>query len=723
MNSNCRLQTAAKQKSRRMAFAILAAAAVIVLTPAAGHAYVGPGAGFAFVSSFFTLFLAFLYALFAFITWPIRRIYRLIRNFKVYRRAKVRRVVIVGFDGLDPEVATRLMEEGKLPNFAMLRESGTFHRLATTCPPISPVAWSSFMTGVNPGKHNIYDFLSRDSGSYLPSLSSARVRDVKKTLKIGKYRLPLGKPQVKLLRKGIPFWHFLGKSGIFSSVIRVPITFPPEKFNGVLLSGMCVPDLQGSQGTFSFHSTRDLAGEKPEGGVYIPFTKNDGGFSSYIPGPQNPLLPKESVPLRVHFSVKPNPADEQAEIEIEGRRFQLQKGEYSDWVELEFKAGLNIKVRGICRFYLKELRPHLEIYVSPVNIDPSRPALPVSHPLIYSVYLAKLLGSYATLGLAEDTWALNEGCLDEDAFLKQCYLIHEERTRMFFDALEKTRRGICLCVFDITDRVQHMFWRFIDSNHPATKSGSDVDRHRNVIEDLYRRMDGLVGRILGQIGDDLLVVLSDHGFKSFARGVNLNSWLWQNGYLVLRDGFQRSEEWFAAVDWQRTRAYATGLNGLYINQKGRERLGIVAPGEAARDLKKELREKLQGLVDPQTGRIAITQAFDSQVTFTGPYRENAPDLVIGYGEGFRAGWDSVTGRVTEAVFEDNCKAWSGDHCIDPKWVPGVLFANRKIECDQPEIIDVAPSVLDWFGLPVPGHMDGKPWTLALSNQKGSEHRA
>lgn len=712
MSAKGRAETISRPNRRRVQFAIVAAMVLIVLTPGVAHAYVGPGAGFAFLSSFLTLFLALLNALFAFATWPIRRLLRLIRGRKAYRRAKVKRVVIVGFDGLDPELAERFIEEGKLPNFARLKDGGTFRRLATTCPPISPVAWSSFMTGVNPGKHNIYDFLSRDLGSYLPSLSSAEIRDAKRTLKVGKYSIPLGKPRVKLLRKGVPFWHYLGKSGIFSSVIRIPITFPPEKFEGVVLSGMCVPDLEGTQGTFSFYSTQSSSKERPEGGQRIPFRKDGGCFRAYIPGPENPLLRDGKTQLQVDFSVTPDPAGQQAEIEIEGRRFQLRQGEYSDWVELSFKAGLGITAHGICRFYLKELAPSLELYVSPVNIDPSRPALPISHPLIYSVYLAKLLGPYATLGLAEDTWALNEGCLDEDAFLKQCYLIHDERERMFFDALEKTPRGACVCVFDTTDRVQHMFWRFIDPRHPAAKSEAEVSRYGGVIGDLYQRMDRLVGRILDQIGDGVLMVVSDHGFKSFAHGVNVNSWLWRNGYLALKDGARRSGEWFADVDWQRTRAYAMGLNGLYINQKGRERGGIVPPGEATRSLKQELRAKLQALVDPETGVAPMPRVFDSEAAFGGPYRENAPDLIIGYAEGYRAGWDSVKGKVTESVLEDNCKAWSGDHCIDPRLVPGVLFANRKVECDRPAIIDVAPTVLDWFGLPRPLHMDGKPWGFA-----------
>jgi predicted AlkP superfamily phosphohydrolase/phosphomutase len=347
-----------------------------------------------------------------------------------------------------------------------------------------------------------------------------------------------------------------------------------------------------------------------------------------------------------------------------------------------------------------------------VNIDPGRPALPISHPLIYSVYLAKLLGPYATLGLAEDTWALSEGVLDDEAFLKQCYLIHDERERMFFDALEKTPRGLCACVFDATDRIQHMFWRYLDPNHPAVSSEPDRRRFGGTIEDLYRRMDDLVGRILERLGDEgVLMVVSDHGFNSFARGMNVNSWLWRNGYLSLKDGVGRSGEWFENVDWEHTRAYALGLNGLYINQRGRERGGVVAPGEQTRSLKRELQEKLQAFTDPGTGSAPITHVRDRDTVYRGPFRDNAPDLIIGYAKGYRVGWDSAKGKVSETVLEDNCKAWSGDHCIDPLLVPGVLFSNRKLACEDPAIMDVAPSVLSWFGLTAPPQMDGKAWKL------------
>ncbi len=676
------------------------------------HAYAGPGAGFAVLSSFWTLFVALLYSIYAFFVWPFRQLFRLLRKRRAYGNAQVKRAVILGFDGMDPELTERFIAEGRLPNLAKLRDQGTFRKLRTTYPAISPVAWSTFMTGVNPGKHNIYDFLARDLSNYLPYLSSAEIKGPKRSFKIGKYTIPLGGARIKGMRRGTPFWHWLGEAGIFCSVIRVPVTFPPEKFSGVLLSGMCVPDLKGSQGTFCLCTTRASGDKFREGGVRVPIERTGATFRSYVPGPEDPLTPGSGDELRASFEIRPDKNKTQARFVVDSESFTLKVGEYSEWIALKFKAGMGFGAHGICRFFLKELSDEVEIYVTPVNIDPGQPDLPISHPVTYSIYLAKLFGPYATLGLAEDTWALNEHVLDDAAFLAQCYANHDDRERMLFDALEKTQQGLCTCVFDTTDRVQHMFWRYLDEDHPAAR---DVphDQHPQVIQDLYSRMDKLIGRVMKQIDDKtLLMVVSDHGFKSFSRCVNLNAWLHQNGYLALRSGKTESGDWFEDVDWSRTRAYTMGLNGLYLNLKGREREGIVEPGASADALKEELRRKLDGLIDSASGKIGITGVFDCDAVYAGPYVDNAPDLLVGYGDGYRASWDSVMGKVTSLIFEDNLKAWSGDHCIDPRLVPGVLFCNRKIADEKTAIVDVAPTVLKLFGLALPGHLDGKPWTVA-----------
>ena len=440
----------------------------LIFLPVLAHAYAGPGAGFAVLSSFWAIFVAFLYSFYALMTWPFRQLFRFIRRRNAYGKATFERAVILGFDGMDPELADRFMKEGRLPNLAKLREKGTFSKLRTTFPAISPVAWSTFMTGVNPGKHNIYDFLARNTSNYLPYLSSAEIKGPKRHIKIGKYSIPFGKTEIKAMRKGTPFWHWLGNAGIFSSVIRVPVTFPPEKFQGVLLSGMCVPDLKGSQGTFCLCTTRASSDKFREGGVRVRIERKNGVCRSYVPGPDNPLVEKAGE-LRAAFEIRPELGSKSARFVFGSEKFTLKIGEYSEWIPAEFKAGVGFTAHGICRFYLKELSSEVEVYVTPVNIDPGHPDLPISHPVTYSIYLAKLFGPYATLGLAEDTWALNEHVLDDDAFLAQAYGNHEDRERMLFDALDKTKQGLCTCVFDTTDRIQHMFWRYLEEDHPAAR--------------------------------------------------------------------------------------------------------------------------------------------------------------------------------------------------------------------------------------------------------------
>jgi predicted AlkP superfamily phosphohydrolase/phosphomutase len=686
-------------RPRFLVLAVLLAAAPLA-------AYVGPGAGFAFLSSFLVLFLTFFLAIFSFLSWPFRFLFRLIRGQKAYRKSPVNKVVILGLDGMEPTLAERFMAEGKLPNFSRLRKEGAYSPLQTTIPSISPVAWSSFMTGSAPAKHNIFDFLSRDEKTYLPDLSSARIGKPKRVLKLGKYRVPLSKPEIRGLRKSVPFWKILGERGIFSTVLRVPITFPPEKFAGHLLSGMCAPDLKGSQGTFSFYTSDPDRVRKHEGGLAIPVEVRNAMIETYISGPENTMLEKpEEIRLPLKVRLHENP--EWADLEVSGHKLRLKPGTFSPWTKITFKPGLGIKIRAICRFYVSRIKPHFELYITPLNIDPEKPALPISHPLIYSVYLAKLLGSFITLGEANDTWALNEDVLSEEAFLELTYSNHREWEGMLFNALKKTKRGLVTIVFETTDSIQHMFFRYLDKAHPALTTGQ-ARMSAKVIEDLYLKMDDLVGRVLKTVDErSVLIVMSDHGFKSFRRGINLNTWLHQNGYLHLRDGRTTSGEWYKDVDWGRTRAYGLGLGGVYLNLKGREAQGLVDPGDEAANLKAELVSKLQGLKDTDKGVVGITRVYDREALPSGPYKGNCPDLIIGYNEGYRASWEGVTGVVGGAVFEDNLKAWSGDHCIDPALVPGVFFCSRPVKVKSPAIIDIAPTVLNLFGVAVPAHMDGR----------------
>jgi predicted AlkP superfamily phosphohydrolase/phosphomutase len=438
-------------------------------------------------------------------------------------------------------------------------------------------------------------------------------------------------------RKSEPFWKILDRSGVESTILRVPVTFPPDDFGGRLLSAMSTPDLRGSQGTFSLFTS-------PEG---------------TLEGPEN----AGKIPFRVRENT----------LEIQGEAYPLAVGEYTPWIRVKFSG-----VAGIVRFLLSKENT---LYATPVQIDPENPALPISQPPYYAVYLAKLLGTFATLGMAEDTWALNDGAIDGDAFLKQAAFIQQEREAMFFSALDHHRRGVVACVFDTSDRVQHMFYH-----------------HTAVIENLYRDMDRLVGEAMAHVDrDTAFFVLSDHGFCAFRRGVNLNSWLLQNGYLTLKD---ESDE----IDWSHTRAYTFGLGGLYLNLRGREAQGIV---DNPTELTAALISKLTGLRD-DSGDIAIQRVYATSEIYRGPYLNAAPDMIVGYARGYRTSWDAALGKTSSSVFEDNLKAWCGDHCVDPSLVPGVIFSNLKLDSADPGIEDMAPTALRLFGIEPPPWMEGKP---------------
>ena len=511
---------------------------------------------------------------------------------------------------------------------------------------------------------------------------------------------------------------------------------------------MCVPDLLGTQGTFTFFTTRDGGDAIKEGGVQVKLDYSNGDrlkgsgtgaehetgatemsavasnnkcpdhFETVLEGPENDMLegsPKMEIPVSIDI----DRAENCAHVSLDGAKHTLIPGELTGWVALAFKAAPGMKIRGIARMLVTEMGEHFGLYITPISFDPEKPAMPVSNPGYYATYLAKKIGTYSTLGLAEDTWALNEGVIDDGAFLQMTYDIDKEREDMFFASLDKLRKGALVCVFDATDRIQHMFWRYLDDGHPAAAAAaaaraavnggiSSEPEHKDAIEQLYVHNDGLVGRVMDQMRDgDLLIVCSDHGFNSFRRGVNLNTWLHENGYLHLEEGVDGTAEWLRGVDWSKTKAYALGLTGMFLNVEGREERGIVKPGEEAQALKNELIGKISGMRDEECDEVGVRELFDTATLYTGPYLENAPDLLVGYNAGYRCSWDMATGVVAGNVFEDNVKAWSGDHCIDPRIVPGVVFCSRKIDVDDPALIDIAPTVLQQFGIEPPAFMDGK----------------
>lgn len=673
------------------------------LLPENAYAYIGPGAGFAFLGSTFVFFLTGVMFLITSLFLPFRWIINKVKGRGIPANARARRVVIVGLDGLEPKLVDRYLKEGLLPNFASLIEEGAYSRLKTTLPALSPVAWSTFQTGVNPGAHNIFDFLTRDKRHCLPLLSSTEIDSIHKVKKIGPFKFRTKRAEVRILRKSQPFWKILGERGIFSNILRVPISYPPERFNGNILSAMCTPDLRGSQGTFSFFSSKvtnsgSASGDGTTGGerTALKETSKDV-WSGSLKGPEF-----KGKHLELPFTVK-KLGRENARLTLDKTAYDLTLNTFSDWIEIEFKAGRS-KIAGIVRFCLRGIEPDIELYVSPLNIHPEKAALPIGYPLFFPSWIAKRQGLYGTLGLMEDTWARNELALDDKRFLEQTYLTHDERETMFFDLLEKTKEGLCVCVFDASDRIQHMFWRYLDNEHPSPR---EAEEFSGTIQEMYVRMDGLVGRVRKKINrEDILIVLSDHGFASFRRCVNLNKWLLDNNYLVLKPGASPSPDYFIGVDWEKTRAFAVGLSGIYINRMGRESSGIV-DNQQAQQLKQELSQKLEALRDPLDQSVAIRRVFDSEKEYSGLYTSEAPDLIVGYAPGYRISWDSITGGMQGEVFSNNTKAWSGDHHVNPEEIPGILITNRALQEESPHIGEIAPTVLDLFAVPIPRYMEGR----------------
>ena len=654
--------------------------------------YIGPGAGFAFLSSFIFVLAAIVAVVVVFLTLPVRLLFKSLRGGrkKSPNRGKV---VILGLDGLDPEMASRFIDDGILPRLAELKAKGSFLPLETSNPPISPVAWSCLLTGVNPGKHNIFDFIHRDPQTYLPRLSAAEIVNSER-----------GRPVIRLLRKSRPFWSILGEEGVFSIVLKVPITFPPEPFPGLLLSGLGTPDLRGTQGSFTLFTTLELDGKKMTGGYAVHLEGGGPVYKTAISGPPRPGAGARPLSLPLRIRVRKD--GRSVVLEWPGNRREVAPNTLSPWQRFTFRFGAFGRIRGVAQFFLKSVSPVLELYLSPINIDPGRPALPVSHPFVYSVYLSKLFGTYPTLGLPQDTWALNEGALTEEGFLQQTWEAHRRLEEIFFHSLGQVKRGLLFCVFDTSDVIQHEFWRYLHADHPSPTS--EEEGRGKVIEDLYRRLDRMVGEVVNRLRpEDTLLVVSDHGFKDFRRGVNLNTWLLRRGYLFLKEGRDGKGEWLADVDWSRTRVYALGLSGIYLNLKGREKEGVVEPSAAA-SLKRELIDTLVDLPDPEAGVQRVVEAvYDRDSIYQGPYRQNSPDLIVGFRPPYRVSWESAQGSVTGSVFSDNEKAWSADHCLDHRLVPGVFFSSRPVRAGKVGLLDIAPTVLRLFGVEPPPYMDGR----------------
>lgn len=624
-------------------------------------------------------------------------------------KAPETRVIVLGLDGLDPDLLEKFMAEGLLPNFKRLKEEGSYERLATTNPALSPVAWSSFITGANPGRHGVFDFLRRDPQTYLPILTFTDIEGSKPGFQIGDFKFSFSKPRLRTHRKGEAFWEVTTRHRIPTVVVRTPTTFPPDHVHGRMLSGFGVPDLKGGQGTFSFYSTDlvETAGEGPGGGQLMQVELKHNTVETLLTGPKDRSR-NPPVETQVPFRAEIHPGDLSATLILQKQTFNLKVGEWSDWKKVTFKMNPWTQVSGMVRFYLQSLAPQFNLYISPINFDPRSPAFPISYPRGYAKELARHIGLYHTLGQAEDTWSLNEGRVSEDAFLEQSYQVIREREAMLLHELNRFEKGLLVCVFDTPDRIQHMFWRFEDSGHPLYDPAL-AEKYRDVFLHLYQTMDRILGQVL-KFADDktVLLVLSDHGFSEFRTAVHVNRWLYETGLLNFKELPKPGEnnEFFAHVDWSKTKAYAVGLAGIYLNREGREREGIVTREEAPAIIEK-ITKGLAGLTDPTNGRKVVRRVYPRETIYEGPYLNEAPDLVVGLEAGYRFSWQTALGATPDAILEPNRKRWSGDHCVDPPYVSGVLLVNRKIQSEEPRIIDIAPTLLKLLEVEAPASTDGR----------------
>lgn len=633
-------------------------------------------------------------------------------------RAAGTKVIVIGIDGMDPRLSERLMSTGRLPNLARLRAGGGFRPLGTSTPPQSPVAWANFITGAGPGTHGIFDFVHRHPDAVAaPFFSAAETLPPDGGFEIGDHKLALDfwpanhKPaRTVLKRQGTPFWDYLDAAGVPSTFYDLPSNYPPSPSkcgHHRCLCGMGTPDVLGTYGTYQYFLEDGPPEPRDEaGGRRAPLVFENETARAQLVGPVNSSL-KVPKPVSTGLIVHRDRRTNAVVIEIGGARTILKAGQWSRWVRVEFELVMpsllpNRTVVGICRFYLQQVTPAVRLYVSPINIDPRDPAVPVSEPGGFASAIAERVGPFATAGFQEDHKARTNGVFDDDEYLRQATFVLEERFALLEHAIQNYDDGLLFFYFSSTDLQSHMFWWYGPDAHPS-RAPAEAQRNAERVCRLYERLDAVIGDLYDRYGSSAtIIVMSDHGFANFGRQFNLNTWLRDNGYLGPPDCVSV----LSGADWARTRAYGLGINGLYLNLKGRERDGTVDPGEDADRLLTELKTKLEAVRDTN-GRPVVRTAARARDVYTGGATELAPDLIVGYHRGYRASWATCLGDIEPTVLADNTAAWSADHCADALEVPGVMWCSKPIRGSAPSLVDVAPSILALYGLPTPPTMTGR----------------
>ncbi len=689
------------------------------------------------------------------------------------------RVIVLGFDGADHALVEKGIAEGRLPNLAALAKKGGFTGLTPTIPAQTPVSWSTFSTGLSPGRTMIFDFLKRNPKTYRPEFAIAE--EGKKNFLFGKMNqvaipavlgllafalvgllskillrrrergfgtgilaaalvagalftflgirisslLPTEIPWPINNRRGTPFWEEAGRKGIASVVMHVPVTFPAVDYDhGRLVSGLGVTDVRGRVGTPSYYTSDPFFAPKNKNEFSVELVRlesNKGTIETEVFGPYNKLF-KEPPVIKIPMTLTLAADGGSLLVAPKGSApVTLKPGEWSPWVVFTFPFNSLVKMTGIGRFHLVATSPEVKLYLSPIHFNPSDlpPSVKITAPGGLAKKLADRYGLYKTMGWQIDTWSMSEETIDEKAFLEDVDHTIEPFRKMMNDFLDDREVRLFVQIYEFPDRVAHCFWRFLDPGHPAYDAAKAA-KWAPAVDRTYAQMDAIVGDAMKKLEEgDILIVLSDHGFATWRRSVNYNTWLVENGFMTLTGGsgkqadlemlFGQGEFW-PNVDWSKTKAYAMGLGDIYVNLKGREGKGSVSPGAEYEAVREEIKRKLVTLVDPKTGQRAVSRIFTREEAYGSFDADVIPDLFVTNTAGYRIGWQGSLGVVTKEMFEDNAQVWSGDHCsLDPALVPGILFANRPLPKGRlPGIADVPATIYNVLGVAPPAKLDGVP---------------
>jgi len=603
------------------------------------------------------------------------------------------KTLILGLDAFDPGFFEHLYNKGLLPNLGKFVESKSYSQFHVSNPPQSEVSWTSIATGLNPGEHGIFDFVHRDPKSYglyvslLPTQTS------------------LGSIQFVRPHNARTIFDKTAELGYSSISLWWPATFPARAESTVCtLPGLGTPDIQGRLGVGALYTTNpdhpEKLGKTP---VYFLESINANHFSSYFEGPQvRGKAERMNATLDLELILKDETS---VEMKFANQIHKLTKGVWSPIIELRFKINRFLSVYSITRVIVTHTNPYVQFYVLPLQLHPLHALWRYGTPPSFVKDSWKTCGPFLTLGWPQDTTGLEDGCISDNQFLDLCNMIHDARTALLMHRLEGFQEGLLASVFDTLDRLQHMFWK----NKPE------------IIQEWYCKLDVLVGevatRLESQNGErSRLLIASDHGFKDFNYKVDLNRWLIEHNYLnPLQDTPTGN---IKSIDWSRSKAYAIGLNSIYLNLIGRESMGVVSRDDYLQ-LCDQLRRDLLAWKNTNNEPV-IQKVLRNDETFTGELSQFGPDLVVGYTPGYRASADTGLGAWKQDAIEKNHDHWNADHCFDSDSVPGVLFSNLGLSnFSNPSYRDFPALAID--ATPDKGSASPPP-TLSPEDQDKVEER-